>query len=172
VSAKRSGAPSFKAIAQAWNKDLDDVAHCFACDYTGVSEKSWMQANLIKAHIIPHALSGANDPDNYVLLCWWCHELNPETLSKEYFLEWMAASPASFGSFHYLALGKVHTWADHTMHLSEPMKRDLSKDEFSKLNEQVWDDLKPVLPLTPGSQQIIFIETMKRARLIANEVSA
>jgi hypothetical protein len=168
MSAKRSGAPSFKAIAQAWNKDLEDIAHCFACGYTGSSEKSWMKASLIKAHIIPHALGGSNDPDNFVLLCFWCHELNPETLSGEYFLEWMAASPTSLGNTHYLALGQVHTWAKSLPGQPDPMQRDLTSDEFANLNEQVWDDLKPLVPLTPGSFQVIMIETMKRARLIVN----
>jgi hypothetical protein len=114
MSAKRPGAPSFKAIAQAWNKDLEDIAHCFACGYTGTGKTSWGSANLSKAHVVPFSLGGSNDPNNFVLLCWVCHQINPETPSREHYLTWLNAAPKSKAYLEWIALGKIRDPAART----------------------------------------------------------
>ena len=98
---KRSSSPSKAAIVDAWKDWLEwdlDEPRCFACDKPAYSNyrgnnyrKRWEQAHLEKAHIIPHALSGPNTPDNYFLLCSECHRLAPTTAYREDFLKWAKA---------------------------------------------------------------------------------
>jgi hypothetical protein len=102
------------AIVESWNKDPKEVAHCFACGYTGISEKSWRNANLSKAHVVPFSLGGSNDPSNFVLLCWVCHQINPETPSREHYLRWLDTAPKSKAYLEWIALGKIRDPGERT----------------------------------------------------------
>lgn len=170
---RRPNPPTHRAIAKAWNKDMDDVAHCFACNYTGSTEKSWTRPNLVKAHVVPYSLNGSNEPDNFVLLCVRCHELNPETTSRQYFCDWLEASPKSLGSVHYLALGHVHTWAQSGgMQANDSLSRDLTGEEFKSMWTAMVNELQPNPPFTPGTLQVMLIDGHKRALAIVNEETA
>lgn len=106
MSQRRPVPPSVVAIVESWNKDLKEVAHCFACGYTGTGKTSWRQANLIKAHVVPFSLGGSNDPSNFVLLCCVCHYINPETPSRAHYLRWLDTAPKSKAYLEWIALGK------------------------------------------------------------------
>lgn len=68
---------------------LDCAKHCWNCGASGKLEK---------AHIIPHALGGADRADNYVLLCNICHSQAPNTTNKQDIWDWIKRNykPYSF----------------------------------------------------------------------------
>jgi hypothetical protein len=72
------------------NFDWSDCAtHCWNCGGSYILEK---------AHIIPHALGGADRADNYVLLCSACHSQAPNTANKQDIWDWIKRNykPLSF----------------------------------------------------------------------------
>ena len=114
MSQRRPVPPSAVAIVESWNKDLKEVAHCFACGYTGTGKTSWRHATLIKAHVVPFSLGGSNDPSNFVLLCCVCHYINPETPSRADYLRWLDTAPKSKAYLDWIALGKIRNPGERT----------------------------------------------------------
>lgn len=83
---QRQSAPSAKRIIEYWKSQpqlpcgvtIDwDTAHekCWCCGY---SDPEFPQYTTERAHIIPHALGGSADPENFVLLCPECHHESPD----------------------------------------------------------------------------------------------
>lgn len=76
---------------------------CWACgrevpgyDYDNIDQdlsKVWNNKNVVhflnKAHIVPHALGGGENPENMFLLCEECHEDSPDTKYKDQFFKWV-----------------------------------------------------------------------------------
>lgn len=48
-----------------------------------------VKKHLDRAHIIPKALQGKDEPSNYVLLCHRCHRDSPDISNKKLFLSWV-----------------------------------------------------------------------------------
>ncbi|GAA5344467.1 HNH endonuclease [Planifilum fimeticola] len=142
---KRSSSPSKAAIVDAWKDWLEwdlDEPRCFACDKPAYSDyrgnnyrKRWEQAHLEKAHIIPHALSGPNTPDNYFLLCSECHRLAPTTAYREDFLKWAKAQ-------NYITRRLETIRSELNTFLSDPKEQE----QFFKWSSHLsYDDLKDML---------------------------
>lgn len=83
---KRNTAPSQKRIIEYWKSQpslpcdvtIDwDTAHekCWCCGY---SDPEFPEYTTERAHIIPHALGGSSEPENFVLLCPECHVDSPD----------------------------------------------------------------------------------------------
>lgn len=50
---------------------------------------AWDDAPLDRAHILAHDLGGSDKPDNFVLMCFECHESSPNVRDKEMFFTWL-----------------------------------------------------------------------------------
>ena len=116
-----------------WGGFIDfNEPSCFACGYFKSEDShssgwtSWEKASkkgLEKAHVVPYALDGSNEPSNFVLLCKQCHRLAPNVGTPQAMFDWMSRSPKSFFSTHWneLALYKslahslVLEYADSTV---------------------------------------------------------
>lgn len=48
-----------------------------------------VKSKLQKRHIVPHAMGGADAPENLFLLCADCHTLSPDTPNIERFMRWI-----------------------------------------------------------------------------------
>lgn len=53
-----------------------------------VRKKIWNRVPLQRCHIVPKSLGGTNDLSNLFLMCKDCHDLAPNTKSRELFLTW------------------------------------------------------------------------------------
>lgn len=62
------------------NASLDDI------------KKLWNKVTqLQRCHIIPKSLGGTDEPSNLFLMCRECHDLAPNTTSREIFFKWVDA---------------------------------------------------------------------------------
>jgi hypothetical protein len=68
------------AIVPAWT---DAERLCWRC---GDPPEVCGRANLDRAHLVPHALGGTDDPTNIVLLCEECHHWGPNFINPKFML--------------------------------------------------------------------------------------
>ncbi len=54
-----------------------------------VLNKVWNVVPLQRCHIIPKSLGGSDEVENLVLLCAPCHDLAPNTRSRDLFIKWV-----------------------------------------------------------------------------------
>ena len=100
---KRNIKTTKKQIADFWIKNnnicetelnfdwADCYTHCWTCgDDKGCGSKN--DSYLERCHIIPHSLNGKDEPDNYVLLCHWCHSKAPNTSNKNDMWDWIKSN--------------------------------------------------------------------------------
>lgn len=94
---KRQSTPSAKRIIEYWKSQpqlpcdvkIDwDTAHekCWCCGY---SDPEFPEYTTERAHIIPHALGGSSDPENFVLLCPECHHDSPDVNDSIAMWDWI-----------------------------------------------------------------------------------
>lgn len=71
-------------IANYWNsvksEDKFSVSQCWRC---GIKKR------LDRCHIKAQAISGADEPSNFVLLCKHCHFDSPNTDNSDFIWEWL-----------------------------------------------------------------------------------
>lgn len=96
-------------IAQHWSRgefaaeiDWGEPA-CFACGWFSADapaypdvtcRQAWERSGLERAHIVPHALNGPNDVDNYLMLCPPCHRDAPDWDEPSVMIGWAKQRPA------------------------------------------------------------------------------
>lgn len=79
--------PSCWACGEFWNGRYDlDLGQLGAG--SEVRKRIWNSVPLQRCHIVPKSLGGIDSPDNLFLLCRDCHDLAPNTKSKNLFLLW------------------------------------------------------------------------------------
>ena len=141
--AHRPNPPSHKEIVRWW---IDNHADewpdhpqrydwgepvCWACE--GMAGDSWSHPRLEKAHLVDHALGGANDPSNFVLLCNSCHHDMPRGLfgpgHRQNALAWIKCMPTW--------LQKVQLFADRFDQLNE-----VEKANFEAMGREVMQRLR------------------------------
>lgn len=66
---------------------------------------------LERCHIVPHALGGADAPDNMFLLCGRCHHESPDTTNPRNFFRWVYNRRKSY-TLGYLSLRGVYEMLD------------------------------------------------------------
>lgn len=80
------GEPTCMACDKRWGTKYDNQ------DENATNEecyKLWDKVGrLQRCHIIPMALGGNDEPENYWLMCKQCHVLAPDTVSKKVFFLW------------------------------------------------------------------------------------
>ncbi len=103
--------PSKAEIFEYWKDRFPDVGmfidwgepSCWACGFhygakydikkpkASWSEilRCWERMPLQRCHIVPRSLGGTDDPANLVLMCRECHDLAPNTDSREIFFQWV-----------------------------------------------------------------------------------
>lgn len=91
VKSKRK-LPSRSVIVKAWNglglsifpawSDAERL--CWRC---GDPPSVCGRANLDRAHLVPHALGGTDDPTNLVLLCEDCHHWGPNFIDRRFMID-------------------------------------------------------------------------------------
>ena len=62
---ERSKMPSKLEIAKHWGFPTDDLTYCWGCGFPG--------GRIERAHLIAKSSGGDNNPDNFILLCNFCH---------------------------------------------------------------------------------------------------
>lgn len=100
------GMPSKGRVFEHWKAWLDynmfdwGEPSCWACgkwcgekyDVKSRNETNfsalWNKVPLQRCHIIPKALGGRDEPENLFLMCSECHDLAPDTTSRDAFLLW------------------------------------------------------------------------------------
>lgn len=103
------GVPSKAEILEYWKEwlilncfDLGEPS-CWACGKwwddkydiknTNITwndiKKAWNKVPLQRCHIIPRSLGGTEDASNLFLMCRECHDLAPNTTSREQFFKWV-----------------------------------------------------------------------------------
>lgn len=68
----------------------------------------WNKVPLQRCHIIPKSLGGSDDPENLFLMCTECHDLAPDTTSREVFLLWASKQNYSKRLDEKIKLGIEH----------------------------------------------------------------
>ena len=103
VNMARSNKTSISSIVDYWSERVDECD--LGVDWSEAEEYCWRcgtQKDLMRCHIVPHALGGKDAPSNYVLLCQQCHEENPNVADPEIMWDWLMACGADFyDSFWY-----------------------------------------------------------------------
>lgn len=118
---------------------------CFACGVHATDPDEppewpsvWNQARLLeRAHLVPRALGGTDDPSNQVLLCPTCHHGAPDVSDPSYMLGWIERRESS-GARHIRMIeeviervdvsGIVEDWTvERTLRL-DAIVRDLLRD--------------------------------------------
>ena len=182
MSIKRDMPPSFLSILKSWNEhsfaDIGEPA-CFACgmyDHTfdlvdkKLTEKNvevaWSKNHFEKAHIIPHALGGSNDPPNYVILCKACHSQAPNIKNRRLFIEWV---------LNYSKNAWRQSESIVAQYLSDEDTRILSKMIINKESSKILDEWLSENDLGPhpgsdnlGSANLIRIAITLRSFLDGN----
>ncbi len=51
--------------------------------------RAWENAPLQRCHIVAKSLGGSNHPSNFFLMCRECHDLSPNTTSRQMFFRWV-----------------------------------------------------------------------------------
>lgn len=105
------------AIVQHWLSSLDrerfaprlapemEMPHCFVCGWSpdhrdlGWSATDWNKSGLSleRAHIIPDALGGPDEPANLIMLCVRCHERSPDWPDPSEMERWISEQPRRLG---------------------------------------------------------------------------
>jgi hypothetical protein len=81
------GEPSCWACRRWWNTKYDVQDSKASWDDL---KKLWDKvAPLQRCHIIPRSLGGTDDASNLFLMCRECHDLAPDTNSREMFFKWV-----------------------------------------------------------------------------------
>lgn len=101
----RTDLPSKSEIFDHWKDAFPFVdwgePSCWACGWywkryavrdskAGMNKiyEAWERTPLQRCHIIPRSLGGNTDPSNLFLMCTECHDLAPNTTSRDIFLRW------------------------------------------------------------------------------------
>jgi hypothetical protein len=79
------GEPSCWACGWYWNGRYDVKDSKAGMDKI---YEAWERTPLQRCHIVPRSLGGSADPSNLFLMCTECHDLAPNTISREIFLRW------------------------------------------------------------------------------------
>ena len=70
-----------------WWDDKYDIKKVYAS--MEEIKEHWNRAPLQRCHIIPKSLGGSDDVSNLFLMCSECHDLAPDTTSREMFFKWV-----------------------------------------------------------------------------------
>lgn len=62
----------------------DPATTCWACHTTG-NRDDWAP---LRAHIVGRRVGGSEDPENFLLLCAWCHDEQHDCGSRNLVLAW------------------------------------------------------------------------------------
>jgi hypothetical protein len=79
--------------------------HCFVCGWLadhrepGFTGTAWGKTGLglERAHIVPQALGGSDEPDNLIVMCTVCHEESPDWHDVSAMERWIAGQPERYG---------------------------------------------------------------------------
>lgn len=106
---------------------------CWGCGLPAISElertkqrvgtedlpRIWNDKNvrheLERCHIVPHALGGADTPDNHFLLCGKCHCESPDTTNPRTFFRWVYNRRKSY-TMGCLSLKGIYDLLNDTLH--------------------------------------------------------
>ena len=81
-----------KQIVDYWCKHFQDDIE--AVDWADAHERCWRCGSikrLERAHIVPYALGGKDEPKNFVLLCSRCHKEGPNITNPQVMWDWLKA---------------------------------------------------------------------------------
>jgi len=85
------------AIVDYWARRVDESG--LSVDWAEADTHCWRcgcEKNLVRCHIIPHALGGKDEPANLVLLCKRCHADGPNVSDPEIMWDWIRAYGVPF----------------------------------------------------------------------------
>ena len=71
-------------LDKAGKRPEDPLRECWGC---------LLETDLQRAHVIARSNGGSYDPSNFWLLCWICHENQPDSLSVEDQTYWLLKRP-------------------------------------------------------------------------------
>ncbi len=84
-------------IVKYWKKYVDESD--LSVDWADANTHCWRcgcEKNLERCHIIPHALGGADEPKNLVLLCKRCHSEGPNVTDSDIMWDWIKSYKVPF----------------------------------------------------------------------------
>ena len=88
---------TISAIVDYWAPRVDECD--LSVDWSEAEEYCWRCGSpkeLVRCHIVPHSLGGADEPSNFVVLCRPCHEENPNVADPEIMWDWLMAYKSRF----------------------------------------------------------------------------
>ncbi len=94
---RASNKTSVKEIVDYWASRIDECD--ISVDWSEAEEYCWCCGSpkeLVRCHIVPHSLGGADGPWNYVLLCRTCHAEAPNVADPRIMWDWLAAHKSTF----------------------------------------------------------------------------
>src|SRR4051794_3859090 len=103
---KRTSKNTIEEIVTYWasNAYKDNLS----IDFSEAHERCWRcgyKSKLEKCHIIPHSLGGLDVPENFVLLCRWCHSEGPNIANPDFFWDWLKAHKATLNDTYWTIRG-------------------------------------------------------------------
>ncbi|MBU5480014.1 HNH endonuclease [Blautia sp. MSJ-19] len=106
MSEKESIKTSKEEIVSYWVKYQDECG--LSVDWAEANERCWRcgyKRPLERAHIIPAALGGKDEPQNLVLLCKRCHADGPNVADPEIMWDWIRGYGYPFYDMFWTTMG-------------------------------------------------------------------
>lgn len=120
---------------------------CFACGrWTGVEvetpnddliqlwNQSAVKSSLERAHIVPHALGGKDEPQNLFCLCKRCHHDSPDTIYPKEFFRWCYKRRKEGGLFTRVLSQAYEICTQRNINPSFIFASDAFSENLSKLS--------------------------------------
>ena len=171
-----SDLPSKGEIFKYWKNRLEKLGFfvdwgepgCWACGFHYNSKydlrdsrarwakvvAKWEKIPLQRCHIVPRSLGGSNKASNLFLMCRECHDLSPNTASREVFFDW-----ARTQCFWHREMAKMKAAMDsfeieeaHLDELSDLMRSKKFRSWAAKRIGRHW----PQSGYAPGSSRISY----------------
>ena len=98
---------TIKQAVEYWSNLIDECD--LSVDWAEADTHCWRcgcEKNLQRCHIIPHALGGADSPENIVLLCGRCHAEGPNVRDTSIMWDWIKAYKVPFYETFWIIQGQ------------------------------------------------------------------
>ena len=139
---------SIKEIVDYWSQHQDESG--LSVDWAEAHERCWRcgcKKNLERAHIIPHAMGGKDEPSNLVLLCKRCHADGPNVDDPEIMWDWIRAYGVPFYNTFWGILGRKEYQFIYGHSVPEELEKnftyvspEMGKEELEHMVREKFED--------------------------------
>ena len=132
---------SIEEIVAYWSRHQDESG--LSVDWAEADERCWRcgcKKNLERAHIVPHAMGGKDEPSNLVLLCKRCHADGPNVDDPEIMWDWIRAYGVPFYNTFWGVLGRKEYQFIYGSSVEEELQKILASAQ-TRINEEEFKEM-------------------------------